>query len=105
MKEQTVLQCARCLTHTPLIETELQESIMEAIAANKRCKHCNHYVMLCFDSRIVATGMMWRKHYASKVRTRNKQDGQGTVRPKARHNVEAPRRLSKVRKRAQLDHR
>lgn len=101
MSEQTILQCARCLTHTPLIETCTQESILEAIAANASCKNCGWHVMLCFDSRTVVTGRPWRKYYASQVRNRGKQDRQGTSRPKARYNVEAPRRLPKVRERAQ----
>ena len=80
MKEQTVLQCARCLTHTPLIETESQESILEAIEANKRCKHCNHYAMLCFDSRIIVTGKSWKVYYASRNKNRSREHARATVR-------------------------
>lgn len=70
MKEQTVLQCARCLSHTPLIETDTAESIMEAIAKHKHCGVCGSRAMLCYSSKMVPVGkgkkLSWRSANATK---------------------------------------
>ncbi len=64
MKEITVLQCSRCFTHTPLIETDNQESIIEAIKRHSRCDNCGRYAMLCYESKPVMNSkpkkLSWR---------------------------------------------
>jgi len=72
MKERTILQCAKCLSHTPLIETDTSESIAEAIAKHKHCGMCGHHVMLCFNSVQVLVGkgkkLSWRSANAKQIK-------------------------------------
>lgn len=89
MKEQTILQCAKCLNHTTLIETDTQESIMKAIDKHKHCGMCGHNVMLCFDSRMVKVGkgkqLSWRSANAARTSKPTKRRRNKTVsrRPKS----------------------
>jgi len=79
MKERTILQCAKCLSHTPLIETDTSESIAEAIAKHKHCGMCGHHVMLCFNSVQVLVGkgkkLSWRS--ANEASRKSKPRGSG----------------------------
>lgn len=93
MKEQTILRCGRCLSHTPLIETDTAESIMEAIAKHKHCGVCGSRAMLCFSSKIVPVGkgkvLSWKSANAPAI---NRSKHKRANRPaQARHDASASR--------------